>query len=140
MTDHPYSASKMVASVEIGAQTAQGPAASATAAISGCGLINIGMHGFTCDIRPSLLPFLFIFWTELLLIDVSATKAVIIFILATGAMMLFTGTTQAYFISRGRLWESLARIPVALTLLPPSYWLDRVPPPYDSYPGVEVAL
>ena len=33
MTDHPYSASKMVASVEIGAQTAQGPAASATAAI-----------------------------------------------------------------------------------------------------------
>ena len=98
------------------------------------------MHGFTYDIRPSLLPFLFIFCTELLLIDVSATKAVIIFILATGAMMLFTGTTQAYFISRGRLWESLARIPVALTLLPPSYRLDRVPPPYDSYPGAEVAL
>ena len=61
------------------------------------------MHGFTYDIRPSLLPFLFIFCTELLLTDVSATKAVIIFILATGAMMLFAGTTQAYFISRGRL-------------------------------------
>jgi len=80
------------------------------------------------------LPFLFIFCTELLLIDVSATRAVIIFILANGAMLLFAGTTQAYFISRGRLWESLARIPMALTLLPPSYWLNRVQPPMTAIP------
>jgi TRAP-type uncharacterized transport system fused permease subunit len=48
-----------------------GLAAFAAAAISGGDPIKTGVQGFAYDIRTALLPFLFIFNTELLLIDVT---------------------------------------------------------------------
>ncbi len=47
-----------------------GLAAYAAAAISGADPIKTGMQGFRYEIRTGLLPFIFIFNTELLLIDV----------------------------------------------------------------------
>ena len=55
-------------------------AAFAAAAISGGDPIKTGFQGFAYDIRTALLPFLFIFNTELLLIDVGLAKAVFVFI------------------------------------------------------------
>jgi TRAP-type uncharacterized transport system fused permease subunit len=57
-----------------------GLAAFAAAAISGGDPIKTGVQGFTYDIRTALLPFLFIFNTELLLIDVGPAKAIFVFI------------------------------------------------------------
>ena len=109
-----------------------GLAAFAAAAISGGDPIRTGVQGFAYDIRTALLPFLFIFNTELLLIDVSPMKAVFIFVVAVIAMMLFASATQGWFVTRNRLWESFFLLLVAFTLFRPGFWLDRVDPPYED--------
>ncbi len=115
-----------------------GLAAFAAAAISGGDPIRTGFQGFAYDIRTALLPFLFIFNTELLLIDVTVTKAVVVFCVATVAMMLFAAATQGYFLTRNRIWETVALLLVAFTLFRPGFWLDMVEPPYDERPGTEI--
>ncbi|MEM7249924.1 MAG: TRAP transporter permease [Pseudomonadota bacterium] len=115
-----------------------GLAAFAAAAISGGDPIKTGLQGFAYDIRTALLPFLFIFNTELLLIDVTWYKAIFIFIVATIAMMLFAAATQQWFLTRSRLWESAALLLVAFTLFRPGFWLDRVVPAYNSMPPQKV--
>jgi len=112
-----------------------GLAAFAAAAISGGDPIKTGVQGFTYDIRTALLPFLFIFNTELLLIDVGPVKAVFIFCVAVIAMMLFAAATQGYFFARSRWYESLGLLLVALTLFRPGYWLDQVQAPYVDTAG-----
>ena len=47
-----------------------GLAAYAAAAISGADPIKTGLQGFWYEIRTGLLPFMFIFNTELLMIDI----------------------------------------------------------------------
>ncbi len=115
-----------------------GLAAFAAAAISQGDPIRTGIQGFTYDIRTALLPFLFIFNTELLLIDVSFGKAVFVFIVATIAMMLFAAATQGYFLAKSKLWETLALLLIALTLFRPGYWLDQVSPPTQDFAGAQV--
>ena len=109
-----------------------GLAAFAAAAISKGDPIKTGIQGFAYDIRTALLPFLFIFNTELLLIDVSPFKAVFVFIVAVIAMMLFASATQGYLLTRNRKWESAVLLLVAFTLFRPGFWLDQVSPPYHS--------
>ncbi len=115
-----------------------GLAAFAAAAISGGDPIKTGFQGFGYDIRTALLPFLFIFNTELLLIDVTVWKAIFVFCVATVAMLLFAAATQGYFLTRNRIWETAALLVVALTLFRPGFWLDLVEPPFDERPGSEV--
>ena len=116
-----------------------GLAAFAAAAISKGDPIKTGVQGFAYDIRTALLPFLFIFNTELLLIDVSFAKAIFIFIVGVIAMMLFAAATQGYFFAKSRIWESVLLLLVAFTLFRPGFWLDYVQPPYDIKAGAEVA-
>ncbi|MCT8971576.1 TRAP transporter permease [Microbaculum marinisediminis] len=115
-----------------------GLAAFAAAAISGGDPIKTGFQGFGYDIRTALLPFLFIFNTELLLIDVTVWKAVFVFCIATVAMLLFAAATQGYFLTRNRIWETVALLLIAFTLFRPGFWLDLMDPPYENRPGVEV--
>lgn len=115
-----------------------GLAAFAAAAISGGDPIKTGIQGFMYDIRTALLPFLFIFNTELLLIDVSPLKAVFVFGVAVVAMMLFAAATQGYFLTRNRIWETVMLLLVAFTLFRPGYWLDQSVPRFDERAGTEV--
>ena len=115
-----------------------GLAATAAAAIGKGDPIKTGIQGFAYDIRTALLPFLFIFNTELLLIDVTWYKAIFIFIVAVIAMMLFASATQGWFLTRNRIWESAILLLVAFTLFRPGFWLDRVQPPYTSEEGGKV--
>ena len=115
-----------------------GLAAFAAAAISGGDPIKTGVQGFMYDIRTAILPFLFLFNTELLLIDVTVWKGVFVFVIAVAAMMLFASATQGYFFRRSRIWESLLLLLVAFTLFRPGYWLDQVSDPFDLRPGIEV--
>lgn len=115
-----------------------GLAAFAAAAISGGDPIRTGVQGFTYDIRTALLPFLFIFNTELLLIGVGPLKAIFVFIVAVIAMLLFAAATQGYFLARSKWYESLALLLVALTLFRPGFWLDQVQAPFDDRKGTEV--
>ncbi|MEO1492409.1 MAG: TRAP transporter permease [Pseudomonadota bacterium] len=115
-----------------------GLAAFAAAAISGGDPIKTGVQGFMYDIRTALLPFLFIFNTELLLIGVSPLKAVFVFAIAVVAMMLFAAATQGYFLARNKIWETALLLLIAFTLFRPGYWLDQWQPPYEERPGTEI--
>ncbi len=110
-----------------------GLAAFAAAAISGGDPIKTGIQGFAYDIRTALLPFLFIFNTELLLIDVSVAKAFFVFGVAVIAMMLFASATQGFMFVRNKIWESVVLLLVAFTLFRPGFWLDMVSPPYNLH-------
>jgi len=112
-----------------------GLAAFAASAISDGDPIKTGLQGFAYDIRTALLPFLFIFNTELLLIDVSLAKAVFIFLVGVIAMMLFAAATQGYFFAKSRIWESVLLLLVAFTLFRPGFWLDKVQPPFELQAG-----
>ncbi len=114
-----------------------GLAAYAAAAISGGDPIKTGLQGFGYDIRTALLPFLFIFNTDLLLIDVGPLKAIFVFLTAVIAMLLFAAATQGWFITRSRLWESAALLLVAFTLFRPGYWLDMIEPPFEAHTAGE---
>ncbi|MEO0823356.1 MAG: DUF3394 domain-containing protein, partial [Pseudomonadota bacterium] len=112
-----------------------GLAAYAAAAISRGDPIGTGVQGFAYDIRTALLPFLFIFNTDLLLIDVTPVQAVFVFFVALLAMLLFAAATQGYFISKSRWYETVLLLLVAFTLFRPGYWLDQVSAPYAVHQG-----
>ena len=115
-----------------------GLAAFAAAAISRGDPIMTGVQGFMYDIRTAILPFLFIFNTELLLIDVTPFGAVIVFIVAVIAMLAFAAATQRYFLVRNRIWESLVLLLIAFTLFRPGFWLDQVSPPFEPVTGDQI--
>lgn len=112
-----------------------GLAAYAAAAISRGDPIKTGVQGFAYDIRTALLPFLFIFNTDLLLIDVGFGKAVLVFFISLIAMLLFAAATQGYFIAKSRKWESAALLFIAFMLFRPDFFLDQVSDKYTAAEG-----
>ncbi len=114
-------------------------AAFAAAAISGGDPIRTGIQGFLYDIRTAILPFLFIFNTELLMIGVETWYHLLVTVVtAVTAMLLFAACTQGYFLTKSRIWESLALLLIAFTLFRPGYWMDRIYPPLESVPATEI--
>ncbi len=108
-------------------------AAFAAAAISGGDPIKTGIQGFMYDIRTAILPFLFIFNTELLMIGVDTWYHLLTTIVtAIAAMMLFATATQGFFIAKCRIWEILALLLIAFTLFRPGFWMDQIYPPLES--------
>ncbi|MFC1673458.1 TRAP transporter permease [Pseudomonadota bacterium] len=116
-----------------------GLAAFAAAAISGGDPIRTGVQGFTYDIRTAILPFLFIFNTQLLMIGVDSWwEFVLTVVSAVIAMLTFAAATQGYFLVKCRLWETAAMFLVAFTLFRPGFWMDMVYPPLESHPATEI--
>jgi len=110
-----------------------GLAAFAAAAIAKSDPIKTGIQGFIYDIRTAILPFLFIFNTELLLIGVTSIwHAVLVFVVALSAMLTFAAATQGFFLVRSRLWETAALLLIAFTLFRPGFWWDMIYPPYEE--------
>ena len=112
-----------------------GLAAYAAAAISRGDPIMPGVQGFAYDIRTALLPFLFIFNTDLLLIDVGPLKAVMVFFISLTAMLLFAAATQGYFIAKSRWYETVALLVIAFMLFRPDFLLDQVSEKYATAEG-----
>ncbi|MCF8481636.1 MAG: TRAP transporter permease [Rhodospirillum sp.] len=116
-----------------------GLAAFAAAAISGGDPIKTGIQGFMYDIRTAILPFLFIFNTDLLLIDVhSVWHAALVFVFALMAMLTFASATQGFLIVRNKIWESLILLLVAFTIFRPGYWMDQIVPPLMEVPASRI--
>jgi TRAP transporter 4TM/12TM fusion protein len=109
-----------------------GLAAFAAAAISGGDPIRTGLQGFTYDIRTAILPFLFIFNTQLLMIGIETWyEFVLVVASAVLAMLVFAAATQGFFLVKSRIWESLALVLVAFTLFRPGFWWDMAYPPLE---------
>lgn len=116
-----------------------GLASFAAAAVSGGDPLRTGFQAFYYSLRTAALPFLFIFNTDLLLIDVSFMQGIVIFVIATIAMLIFAAGTQGYMLVRSRWYESLLLLLVAFTLFRPGYWMDRIHDPYESVPPAQFA-
>lgn len=115
-----------------------GLAAFAAAAISGGDPIRTGIQGFSYDIRTAILPFMFIFNTDILLIDVGVLDGVLVVIVTSLGMFAFCSATQRYMFTRNRLWETCAFLLIAFTMFRPDFWLDRLSPPYIELPGEQI--
>jgi len=109
-----------------------GLASFAAAAISGGDPIRTGFVAFFYSLRTAILPFLFIFNTDLLLINVDWAHGVLIFIVATIAILIFSAATQGFFIARSRFYESALLLLVAFTLFRPGFWMDMLVMPYEE--------
>jgi len=110
-----------------------GLAAFAAAAIARSDPIRTGIQGFAYDIRTAILPFLFIFNTELLLLGIEGPFHLLLTVVtALAAMLLFAAATQGWWLVRSRWWESLALLLVAFTLFRPGFWWDELYPPYEE--------
>ncbi|NQW12213.1 MAG: TRAP transporter permease [Alphaproteobacteria bacterium] len=115
-----------------------GLASFAAAAISGADPIKTGFTAFYYSLRTVALPFLFIFNTDLLLINVTPLQAVFVFFVATVAMLLFAAGTQGYFFARNKIWEAVALLLIAFTLFRPGFWLDMIADPFEQKPATEI--
>jgi len=116
-----------------------GLASFAAAAVSGGDPIKTGVVAFFYSLRTAALPFLFIFNTELLLIDVTWGQGVFVFIVATIAMLLFAAATQGWFLAKNRFYETIALLLIAFTLFRPGFWMDMMSPPYSEEQPVQIA-
>ena len=113
-----------------------GLASFAAAAISGGDPIKTGFVAFFYSLRTAMLPFLFIFNTDLLLIDVNLIQGIFVFIIATVAMLLFAAATQGWFLTKSRIWETLALLLIAFTLFRPGFWMEKISPSFaDTAPA-----
>ncbi|MGM0534597.1 MAG: TRAP transporter permease [Pseudomonadota bacterium] len=114
-----------------------GLASFAAAAVSGGDPIRTGFQAFYYSLRTAALPFLFIFNTDLLLIDVSLLQGVVIFVVSTIAMLIFAAATQGFMIARNRWYESIVLLLIAFTLFRPGFWMDRIHDPYQDIPPAQ---
>jgi len=110
-----------------------GLAAYAASAISRADPIKTGIQGFMYDIRTAVLPFMFIFNTQLLLIGLSGWLDLAVTVVsAVAAMLVFAAATQGYWLVRSYRWESALMLLLAFSLFRPDFWWQQV------YPGTEM--
>jgi TRAP transporter 4TM/12TM fusion protein len=109
-----------------------GLAAYAAAAISQGDPIRTGIQGFTYDIRTAILPFMFIFNTELIMIGITGPIHFIVVALgAMAGMIAFSAATQGFFIVRSRVYETLMLLLISFVFFNPGYFWDKIYPPLD---------
>ena len=116
-----------------------GLASFAAAAIARSDPIKTGITAFYYSMRTAILPFLFVFNTQLLLIGVDSIWHLFLTVSsAILAMLVFAAATQGYFLVRSRWWESIALLLVTFTMFRPGYWWDMAYPPYQDVPASEL--
>lgn len=107
-----------------------GLASFAAAAVSGGDPIKTGLIAFRYALRTAILPFLFIYNTDLLLIDVTWYQGIFTFVIATAAILIFTAATQGYFFERNTLLESGILLLAAFSIFRADMWVDTVSDKY----------
>ena len=99
-----------------------GLAAYAAAAIAKADPVKTGVQGFSYDIRTAILPFMFLFNTDLLLIGIdNVFQGLWIFTTALVAMLAFAALTQNYFLLRNKWYEAVLLGVVTFSLLRPDF-------------------
>lgn len=109
-----------------------GLASFAAAAVSGGDAIKTGFTAFFYSLRTIALPFVFIFNTDLLLIDVTWMQGILVFVIASIAILVFTAGTMGWFMTKSKIYESIALILIAFVLFRPDFVMDRIQPPFTD--------
>ncbi|WP_457574652.1 TRAP transporter permease [Desulfolithobacter sp.] len=110
-----------------------GLAAYAAAAIAKSPPIATGIQGFMYDIRTAILPFMFIFNTDLILHNVySWTQGLLIFVMACIGNFAFASATQGWFITKNKPWEIPLFLCVTFILMRPDQIASWLGMPHDQ--------
>jgi len=109
-----------------------GLASYAAAAISRADPIKTGIQAFWYSLRTGILPIVFIFNSELLLIGIkSIWHGLMVITTSLIAILVFSAATQGWFINKLRWYEIIIFILISLTLFRPDYVLDKFYPNYE---------
>ncbi|SCZ72796.1 TRAP transporter, 4TM/12TM fusion protein [Epibacterium ulvae] len=114
-------------------------AAFAASAISGADPMKTGIQSFKYAIRTAILPIVFIFNPELLLVGVdSIWQGGLIFVVALMAIFAFSSLTLQWMFVRLKLIESVFLVFVVISLFRPDFVLDRFSPAYEDVQMAQV--
>jgi TRAP transporter 4TM/12TM fusion protein len=117
-----------------------GLAAYAAAAIANTDPMKVSWQGTWYELRTLLLPFVFIFNPELLLIDIQGPLHLLAVVGCSAvAMMAFAAVLQGYFFAPNRAWETLALLLICFTLFRPQFWMSMIYPPFNTVPASSMA-
>ncbi len=110
-----------------------GLASYAAAAISGGDPLRTGLQAIWYSLRTGILPIVFLFNHELLLIGVdNIWQALIVIITSLIGILVFTAATQQWFINRLRWYEIIAFLIISLSFLAPDYVLSKFYPKFNE--------
>ncbi len=113
-----------------------GLASFAAAAIAKHDPIKTGITAFYYSMRTAILPFLFIFNTQLLLIGLDGPLHVALTMgSALVAMLVFAAATSGYFFARNRWYETILMLLICFTLFRPGFWMDMIKSPFEELKG-----
>ncbi len=112
-----------------------GLASYAAAGISGGDPLRTGVQAFWYSLRTAILPIVFLFNHELLLIGVdNIWHALVIIVTSLIGILVFTAATQAWFINKMRWYEIVIFLLIALSFLRPGFVLDKFYPKFEYSP------
>ncbi len=116
-----------------------GLATFAASAISGEDAIKTGIQGSVYALRTVVLPFVWIFNPQLLLIDVHGWWELSIVVAASVlACLVFAAATMGWFRDRCRIWEIVALLLATFALFRPDFFMDLAYDPWKSRPAREL--
>ncbi|MBL4816304.1 MAG: TRAP transporter permease [Shewanella sp.] len=116
-----------------------GLAAFAASAISKADPIKTGVQAFKYAMLTAVLPFMFIFNTDIILVGIdSIWQMIFIFSYTLVAMCLFASAMQGYFVTSNKRYESVLLILVAFSLVRADFWVDQVQAKFIDHPGSDI--
>ena len=109
-----------------------GLASYAAAAISGGNPLRTGVQAFWYSLRTGILPIVFLFNHELLLIGIeNIWHALTVIVTSLTGILVFTSATQGWFINKLKWYEIIIFLFISISLLSPEFVLNKFYPKYD---------
>jgi len=109
-----------------------GLASYAAAAISGGDPLKTGLQAFWYSLRTGILPIVFLFNHELLLIGIeNIWHALVVIITSLSGILVFTSATQGWFINKLKWYEIIIFLIISISLLSPEFILNKFYPKYN---------
>ncbi|MDX9863018.1 MAG: TRAP transporter permease [Rhodospirillales bacterium] len=109
-------------------------AAFAASAISRADPIKTGVQAFYYNIRTAIIPLVFLFNPELLLIGVeSVWHGLMVFAMSLLAILAFSAVSQNWMLVRNRWYENLLLLVAMAVLFRPGYFMDQIHPPFVEF-------
>ena len=109
-----------------------GLASYAAAGISGGDPLKTGVQAFWYSLRTGILPIVFLFNHELLLIGVeNFWHAILVIITSLIGILIFTSATQRWFFDKLRWYEIIIFLIVSISFLSPEFILNKFYPKFE---------
>ena len=113
-----------------------GLASYAAAGIANSDPIRTGLTAFGYSARTAILPFMFIFNTQLLMIGIDSWwQLALTVVSAIVASLTFAAATQGWFFARNRIHETVLLLLITFSLFRPGFWMDMIHPPFEELEG-----